>query len=431
MPVDLGVLDNIISLVVVILLLSMVVQSLQTFVKKLSKFKSRQIKKSLEKLFERVEASAPATGAATAESVMKRFEELGRTTALGNHAIESISKADLSKVVASIESSAIVPETIKPPVTEFFNALTQAQTAINALAAIRLPDAAVAQLTAVRTQLAPIVAHVTQLFKNGQLDPTLVVRDVMTVGQFDTTTILSGVASLQAQIEQAAAADPTNVPLRDAAKAANDLAVALGNVHVKLTQVVARLRERISAIETWYDTVMQGFEERYARHMRSWAFALSLVVTIALNGDVFQIYRRLATDPLAQKRVLLEYETIAAGYKQQLAEATAAKATLPPTASQAQRDAADETIQSISEKLENGLEDAAQSYPALGIEPFEWNDITPWTPIGWVFMAFLLSMGAPFWQDALESLFGLKNLLRDKTETNKVEQQSGQGATKT
>jgi len=42
----------------------------------------------------------------------------------------------------------------------------------------------------------------------------------------------------------------------------------------------------------------------------------------------------------------------------------------------------------------------------------------------------LLSAGAPFWQDALESLFGIKNLLRQKTDTQNIEQQSGAGQPK-
>src|SRR5512132_105698 len=95
MPLNLGVLDTVISVVVVILLLSMIVQSVQTFIKKLLKFKSRQIHKSLE----------------------DHFENLGRVTAFGNHAIESISKADLTKVVTEIEASALVPETTKTSVT--------------------------------------------------------------------------------------------------------------------------------------------------------------------------------------------------------------------------------------------------------------------------------------------------------------------------
>ena len=36
------------------------------------------------------------------------------------------------------------------------------------------------------------------------------------------------------------------------------------------------------------------------------------------------------------------------------------------------------------------------------------------TIIGWAVMTMLLSVGAPFWQDTLEALFGLKNYLRKK-----------------
>jgi hypothetical protein len=45
-------------------------------------------------------------------------------------------------------------------------------------------------------------------------------------------------------------------------------------------------------------------------------------------------------------------------------------------------------------------------------------------------MTLLLSVGAPFWQDVLESLFGVKNLLRKKSDTRNVEQLSGQGQPK-
>jgi hypothetical protein len=52
------------------------------------------------------------------------------------------------------------------------------------------------------------------------------------------------------------------------------------------------------------------------------------------------------------------------------------------------------------------------------------------TLAGWGVMVLLLSVGAPFWQDTLESLFGIKNLLRKKSETRNVEQQSGAGQPK-
>ena len=49
------------------------------------------------------------------------------------------------------------------------------------------------------------------------------------------------------------------------------------------------------------------------------------------------------------------------------------------------------------------------------------------TIFGWAIMTMLLSVGAPFWQDTLESLFGIKNLLRQKSGTQNVEAKSGTG----
>jgi hypothetical protein len=52
------------------------------------------------------------------------------------------------------------------------------------------------------------------------------------------------------------------------------------------------------------------------------------------------------------------------------------------------------------------------------------------TLLGWFIMTMLLSVGAPFWQDVLESLFGLKNKLRKQTGTQNVETESGAGQPK-
>jgi hypothetical protein len=52
------------------------------------------------------------------------------------------------------------------------------------------------------------------------------------------------------------------------------------------------------------------------------------------------------------------------------------------------------------------------------------------TIFGWFVMTLLLSAGAPFWEDTLESLFGIKNLLRGKSGTKNVENKSGEGQPK-
>jgi hypothetical protein len=111
---DLGVLDTAIAMVVVILLLSLMVQSIQTFIKKLTRFKSRQIAKSIEKLFEQVPPTPDAKGKAPTPAqlknkVLEHFAALGRDSLFGSHALESLAKADLSKIVAAVEATHLIP----------------------------------------------------------------------------------------------------------------------------------------------------------------------------------------------------------------------------------------------------------------------------------------------------------------------------------
>lgn len=409
---DFGVLDTVISVVIVILLLSMVVQSIQTFIKKLLRFKSRQILQSVDRLLEHVAASAPEDPAqrATGAKVMEHFEKLGRTTALGKHAVESISKADLSKVVTAIEGATLVPAPTREAIAGFVASLQEAQQAAESLAAISLPEASLAKLADARAKLEMLVQHVAVLFDKDdrtKINAALLVRDVLSISDVDVTALVNVMAELQTQVDKAAAADAANAALKDAAAAVRRASAAVAAVNVKLTQLVARLRERVTAIESWYDTVMLGFQERYARHMRTWAFLISAVVVIVLNADVFQVYRRLATSDLSQQRVLAQYDVIKKQYE----------GTNDP--------------QSLKADLDRAFAEATESYPALGIEPLDYDGFTGWTPIGWLVMAALLSLGAPFWHDTLESLFGLKNFLRDRTDTKKVEQQSGAGLTRT
>jgi hypothetical protein len=408
MPVpDFGVLDTVISVVIVILLLSMVVQSIQTFIKKLLKFKSRQIHQSIEKLLAQVDATAPVEGKnkATAQKVMETFEKLGRTTAMGKHAIESISKVDLSKVVMTIEGAAFLPQPARDAIAAFFTSIRDAQTAVTELSKLQLPSASVAKLNAVRAQVESFAAHVGALFEGDQIHPELLVKDVTSLGTLDVTGALAAVAALQTEVEQAAAADPSNAPLRDAAAAVGRLTTALGSANARMTQLLGRLRERVDAIDSWYDTVMLGFEERYSRHMRTWAFLISIALVVVLNADVFQVYRRLATSDLSQQRVLAQYDVIKRQYENT-------------------RDS-----QTMKADLDRAFNEATASYPALGVQPLDFTGFTGWTPVGWLVMAALLSLGAPFWHDTLESLFGLKNFLRERTDTKKVEQKSGAGLT--
>jgi hypothetical protein len=420
--VDLGVLDNVIGIIVVILMLSMVVQSLQTFIKKLSSFKSRQLVKSLESLFDRTAASAPATGAASAASVLAHFKDMGRVTALNGNALESISKVDLSKVVATIEGSSLLPQKAKDSLATLLSSVQQAQIAVETLANTQLPADVVSKLADLRHGLAPLLTHVAQIVDaEGKLKGELIVQDVVGLRDFSTTDVLKIVTEIQSYLEQALAAAPADSILQKAVETSKALTKAVSDLNSKLTAVGARLSERIAAIEAWYDPIMQGFEERYSRHMKTWAFIISLVVTVALDANLPRLYKRMATDDVAKQRVLGEATKIQDRYLAQI--------------EQARKTNDQEQLQQLIGNLNDELDEATSSYPALGLELIDIRDWWSQTSqiektrsiFGWLMMAFLLSLGAPFWHDALQSVFSLKNFIRERSATQNVEQATGAG----
>lgn len=95
------------------------------------------------------------------------------------------------------------------------------------------------------------------------------------------------------------------------------------------------------------------------------------------------------------------------------------------------------------------IDDYVETYEGFGFSPLTWQQVKTWasgfvpnplsdawwaqrrldfsTLVGRALMGLLLSVGAPFWQDTLESLFGFKNLLREKSDTKNVENESGAG----
>lgn len=425
---NLGVLDTVIAVVVVILLLSMIVQAIQSFLKKLTRFKSRQIGKSLVLLFQQA-VPPPAAGAAAGagaapsakslkDSVLARFEQLGRVTLFGNHALESLSKADLSKIVTQVDAAHMLPANAKASLTAFVTSLQNVKNAVTALSALQLSADSQAKLTQLRATLLPIETQIAQLFTGaGALSAQAIARDVFGLRKIDVGGLISVAAELQTKLEADAAADPALVPVAQAAAA---LSSALNDLHLKVVQATADLNARVAQIESWFDTVMQGFEERYARHMRTWSFAIAFVVAVAMNANVIQLFKRMSADDVEQQRVIAQGQAIEQKYAAQLAQQ-----------SQESKD-----VTEALEQVKAQLASNAETYNAVGLDPInlsEWH----WSftaegaknVLGWIIMAFLLSLGAPFWHDTLQSLFGLKNYLRQRGQTQNVAQGEGEGNT--
>lgn len=235
-------------------------------------------------------------------------------------------------------------------------------------------------------------------------------------------------------------------------------------------------------VETWFDTVMQGFDERYARHMKSVAIVIAFLVVILLNANFFKLYRSIAgSDTLRAAIVATGPEILkqaeAANAANKAAESAKPKSSPKPspsptpspspsneeaapttgstvsnqpapnvTSTPAEAEtAANKSKQELAESIKQ-LRGLVEQAEGLGLKPltpqqvsdFVWGngDWAQTKPperfvhglkvlLGWSIMALLLSVGAPFWQDTLESLFGIKNLLRKKSDTKNVEEDKG------
>jgi len=57
-------------------------------------------------------------------------------------------------------------------------------------------------------------------------------------------------------------------------------------------------------VEKWYDTAMQGFEERYTRHMKSIAISISVVVVIFFNANFFQVYQKISNNDVLRNSLI-------------------------------------------------------------------------------------------------------------------------------
>jgi molybdopterin converting factor small subunit len=482
---DLSILNTIIAMVIVILVLSLIVQSLQTLVKKLLKLKSVTIRNSLVDLFETItqnpdSAAAAADGATTVkapqqlvEDVTNRLNEMGRKTLFGRTMLDSLAKGDLLKVLTRVEVKNLLPDavdrfqTVLATVGELKKELGKIKTEM-------LEGDASAKFAALQASVMPLANDIEALASgDNKINPKVLLGDLYRLRQVKATEVLDILGEIQKKVgadlgAARASNDEAQKALADAKKAGDaalvtaattradeaagqldgvkDVSEGLKKIAAQITALghafdsaFAPLRERLEQAEVWYDTVMQGFEERYARHMRTVAIIISVVVVIVLNANFFSIYQAMK-NPTAAQNVQDIYNRSPA-----LKGTQGGATTTPPANTNANANAAPtqtppadgSTTPADVKKSVQETAGLVDTYKSFGITPLTREQVRKFfsreytahdvsgTFFGWFIMIMLLSAGAPFWQDTLESLFGLKNLLRQKSDTKNVEGEKG------
>ena len=449
---DLGILNTLIAMVIVILVLSLIVQSIQTLIKKFFKLKSLTILYSLEDLFQTITQNPNGEGAAAADrgkaqqlvrDVTDKLREMGRETLRGKLMLDSLAKGDLLKVLTRVEAENLLPGAVE----KFGSVLTAIRALTGELKSIDaalLEGDASAKFAAMQASLLPLVDDIEGLVSGGTINPRVLLGDLNRLRQIKTADVLGLLGEVQKKVGEdlaaARAAGGTGAELKtlegvsDGLKRVAEQITALGQA---FDAALVPLRERLEQAEVWYDTVMQGFEERYNRHMRTAALAISVLVVVLLNANFFSVYRAIAADP-AKSKALAErsQEFLDTAERMKPEEDAAAPTPAPPGSAPMTPEQQEKVVDDIKKEGQN-LSELFGTYKSFGIEPLTWTQVKSVftggvapgdvfnTMAGWLIMVMLLSAGAPFWQDTLESLFGLKNLLRQRSDTKNVEGEKG------
>lgn len=444
---NLDALDKLIAVVVALLVLSLIVQSIQAAIKKFFHIKSLQLEQSLIHLFhylldkDAVKAMRtvsdrtpllrafisgvnklirgysrplpdldPQVGALY-QAVIEEFVRAGRVSSRGKALFDSVSKDELIRFIGLAPVSKLIEHIPLPErenISDIRDEITGARKAVKELFIEHRELIEQTPLAEIREPMVALLSDIHQFLdlKNSDL----------TLGDLSESALSAARKTLDALPDSI---EETLLHLKgetgdEAAQALRKLQKKLAPLSDELKAIIAlpqKLSQILVKVETWYDTIMQSFDERYTRSMKTFSMAISFAVVALLNANLFDIYREISANESKRDLIVQSGEQIASRLREL------------PAADNGQ---INQTIQEWSKKSFEEIDQDVSLYTALGFSGPRWI-VDAWknphwpeaqktfeTIAGWLITTMLLSVGAPFWQDALESLFGLKNFLRKK-----------------
>jgi len=461
--INISSLDTAIAVVLVIVVLCLVVQAAQTALKKLLEIKSREVEDSLIDLFERIVPNVQCPNLKnawmrlTANSPMLRMLHIGKHPADPRrhpdarvrtlfHAVtgyfkdvsgssftgrpfqEAFPKGDLAKALGNAPAITLFPG-LATTLQEAIDTATAIAAAIKSIAAGVLSGASSASFVALRTAIAPLLNDLDRLASGGAVRSDLLIHDITNLREVKWDDVAGSLGEVQQKVEQDLAqalqagrtADAAG--LKSAVATLQGIAVKLADLHARLDQAMAPIQAKIEQAENSYETIRRGLQARYARSMKTWAAVISSLVVVVLNANFFTVYTGIATSDAKRSLILQSRDQIEQLYNQQASAAN-------PTEDESQ------TVQKWFQAARDQIDQNSDIYSGFGFKPLAWSQVAWWWStlttrqgwwwwrvhhdlrvlVGWLLMAFVLSVGAPFWEDALESLLGIKNVLRNKSQ---------------
>jgi hypothetical protein len=174
-----------------------------------------------------------------------------------------------------------------------------------------------------------------------------------------------------------------------------------------------KLREIGQQAEQWFDLAVDPVDDRHRRRMQLWALGTALVVVGALNADAFGILNQARNDPAYRQAVAAQAAGLqhADSVVKLLGDSAAAAAKDSTTADSLRAKVAARRDTAVTRRDNLMLSSATGPTRLFAGYPKGWRFSWQWL-LGMLLSAILVSLGAPFWHDVLESVLGLKNRIQ-------------------
>jgi hypothetical protein len=227
--------------------------------------------------------------------------------------------------------------------------------------------------------------------------------------------------ALVAQVKQLASAVTTTAPATPSPAAT----VPSPSVSMQLDQITKQVPATVEAklgddLRSWFDSAMDRTAQRFTLQARLVTVIVTVFFVFAAHFDALRVLEQLAADPELRAKLVQSADAMQKHAEQVLSTPGASPAPTGPSttspaspgdakAAQAQLEELRKRAEAIKNDLsKTGFQLIADPYPGLRFSAAE----LPGLLVAWA----LLSLGAPFWFNALKTLTNLRPLLATKQE---------------
>ena len=178
---------------------------------------------------------------------------------------------------------------------------------------------------------------------------------------------------------------------------------------VRIAMLQKASSQFLGKINLWFDQTMDRVSDRFTQHTRYVTFITGLLIALAIQLDTAALVSRLSTDNALRSALVTQAQS-------EVAQGDATRGDGNPGVRLTPTD-----VQNVRDLMTNNLLGVPQSFS-------DWRGRWTWDRagmkvLGILLSALLLSLGAPFWYNALQNLIRLRSVVATKDDQQRLERQ--------